>query len=297
MAVYSISDLEKLSGIKAHTIRMWEKRYDLIQPERTSTNIRYYKDKDLRLLINVAILKRNGFRISQIAAMSHEKITAEARKISSTGQEDRHQLDALTIAMIDLDEYAFDDIINSNIEEMGFERTMLEVIYPLLDKLSLLWITGAIKPVQENFMSYAIRQKIIVAIEEAKRKLPPQKEAHSFLIYLPEGESQELSLLFMNYLIVKRHFKVVNIGQNITFMDVQDACEIHSPDFIFTMMNEEPDRMSAEEYIKDLSKELPDSEILITGYQAASQDEQPPSNVHYLRSLQETIDFLDSIKN
>jgi hypothetical protein len=146
-------------------------------------------------------------------------------------------------------------------------------------------------------MSYAIRQKIIVAIEEAKRKLPPQKEAHSFLIYLPEGESQELSLLFMNYLIVKRHFKVVNIGQNITFMDVQDACEIHSPDFIFTMMNEEPDRMSAEEYIKDLSKELPDSEILITGYQAASQDEQPPSNVHYLRSLQETIDFLDSIKN
>lgn len=293
MGIYSISDLEKLSGIKAHTIRIWEKRYDLIQPERTPTNIRYYKDKDLRLLLNIAILKKNGFRISEIASMTEKEIEERARSISLNGQKDKSQLDGLTLSMVDLDEAKFDHIINESIESSGFEKTMLEVIYPLLDKLSLLWITGAIKAVQENFMSYVIRQKIIVAID--KEKTIVDKSRKKFLLFLPEGEKQELSLLFMHYLIKQRKFRAICLGQEVKFIDVQDAWAIHKPDYIFTMINEELQRMSFEEYVQDLASEFEESEILISGYQVVSNDIVPPKNVHLLSGLDDTIKCLDEI--
>lgn len=294
MAIYSISDLEKLSGIKAHTIRIWEKRYNLIQPERTPTNIRYYKDDDLRLLLNVTILKRNGYRISEIAAMPNGKIEKKAQSIALDGKKDRSQLDALTLSMLDLDEEKFDLIIRENIENIGFEKTMLDVIYPLLDKLSLLWITGAIKSVQENFMSYVIRQKIIMAID--KQKLVNDPERAKFLLFLPEGENQELSLLFMHYLIKNRKFNALCLGQNVKFIDLQDAYAIQKPDYIFTMINEEMPRTSFEEYINDLSTEFEDCKILVSGYQVVSQEFVPPDNVHFLSSLNETLTFLDNIE-
>ncbi len=198
MAVYSISDLEKLSGIKAHTIRVWEQRYDIIQPKRTKTNIRYYQDEDLKLLLNIALLNKNGIKISKIAKMTNKEIAEKVAAISEINFEYGTQLDALTISMIEMDEFKFDRIISTNIQQLGFERTMLEIIYPFLDKLSVLWLTGSINPVQENFMSYLIRQKLIVAINNLP--LLQSKDTKKFIIYLPEGERQELSLLFMSYL-------------------------------------------------------------------------------------------------
>ncbi len=159
MAVYSIKDLEKLSGIKAHTLRVWEQRYDIIHPHRTKTNIRYYLDDDLKFILNIALLNKNGIKISKIAQMSREEIAEKVAAISEINFEYGTQLDALTISMIEMDEYKFDRIIRTNIQQLGFERTMLEIIYPFLDKLSVLWLTGSINPVQENFMSYLIRQK------------------------------------------------------------------------------------------------------------------------------------------
>ena len=165
MAIYSIKDLEKLSGIKAHTLRMWEHRYKIIEPQRTETNIRYYLDEDLKFILNVALLNKNGIKISKISKMSKEEIAQKVAAISEINFEYGTQLDALTISMIEMDEFKFDRIISTNIQQLGFERTMLEIIYPFLDKLSLLWLTGSINPVQENFMSYLIRQKLIVAID------------------------------------------------------------------------------------------------------------------------------------
>ena len=165
MAVYSIKDLEKLSGIKAHTIRVWEQRYGLLEPKRTKTNIRYYQDEDLRFLLNVALLNKNGLKISKIAELEKEEVAEKVAAISEINFEYGTQLDALTLSMIEMDEYKFDRIINTNIDQLGFERTMLEIIYPFLDKLSVLWLTGSINPVQESFITYLIRQKIIAAID------------------------------------------------------------------------------------------------------------------------------------
>lgn len=294
MAVYSIKDLEKLSGIKAHTIRVWEQRYSILEPQRTKTNIRYYQDEDLKYLLNVALLNKNGIRISKIAEMSKEEVAEKVAAISEINFEYATQLDALTISMIEMDEYKFDRIVSTNIDQLGFERTMLEVIYPFLDKLSVLWLTGSINPVQENFMSYLIRQKLIVAID--KEPLPSGLDIKKFLIYLPEGEKQELSLLFMQYLVKSRQNHVIYLGQEIGLTDLKDACEIQRPDYIFTMITETFAKESVQHYIDKLAKNFPDIQILLSGYQVVAQSISPPGNVSILKSLDETIAFLKKIK-
>ncbi|TXB61754.1 MerR family transcriptional regulator [Phaeodactylibacter luteus] len=293
MAVYSIKDLEKLSGIKAHTLRVWEQRYDIIHPKRTKTNIRYYLDEDLKFILNIALLNKNGIKISKIAKMSREEIAEKVAAISEINFEYGTQLDALTISMIEMDEYKFDRIVSTNIQQLGFERTMMEIIYPFLDKLSVLWLTGSINPVQENFMSYLIRQKIVVAID--KEALPAAKSARRFLIYLPEGEKQELSMLFMHYLLKSRGCHVAYIGQDITFTDLSDACTIYQPDFIFTMITETFSKEPLQQYVDRLSESFPDCEVLLSGYQVVAQKVDARKNIRILRSLQQTMDFLGSL--
>lgn len=294
MAVYSISDLEKLSGIKAHTIRVWEQRYDIIQPERTKTNIRYYQDDDLKLLLNIALLNKNGIKISKIAKMSNEEIAEKVAAISEVNFEYGTQLDALTISMIEMDEFKFDRIISTNIQQLGFERTMLEIIYPFLDKLSVLWLTGSINPVQENFMSYLIRQKLIVAINDLP--LPQSKSARKFIVYLPEGERQELSLLFMSYLLKSRKHHVIYLGQDISLTDLTDACNIQEPDFLFTMITETFAKEPVQTYIEKLADAFPNCHILLSGYQVVAQEVNPPTNVRILKSLAQTLEFLSAAK-
>lgn len=292
MAVYSIKDLEKLSGIKAHTIRIWEQRYGIIDPQRTNTNIRYYEDDDLKLLLNIALLNKNGIKISKIAQMSKEEIAEKVSAISEINFENATQLDALTISMIEMDEYKFDRIISTNIQQIGFERTMLEAIYPFLEKLSLLWLTGSITPAQENFMSYLIRQKIIVSID--KEPLVSSKKAKKFLIYLPEGEKQELTMLFMHYLIKSRKHRAIYIGQEMSISDLKDAHDIHQPDYIFTMITETFAKEPVQRYAEKLSEMFPDSKILLSGYQVVAQNLKSFDNVLILKSLDQTITLLNT---
>ncbi|MEN0002545.1 MAG: MerR family transcriptional regulator [Bacteroidota bacterium] len=294
MAIYSIKDLEKLSGIKAHTIRIWESRYGIINPKRTKTNIRYYQDEDLKFVLNIALLNKNGIKISKIAKMSKKEIAEKVAAISEINFENATQLDALTLSMIEMDEYKFDRIISTNIQQLGFERTMLEVIYPFLDKLGVLWLTGSINPVQENFMSYLIRQKIIVAIDQEPLVLNT-RHVKKFLIYLPEGERQELSILFMQYLVKSRRNVVVYIGQDITLADLKDASSIHRPDYIFTMITETFSKEPVQNYVDKLASTFKESKILLSGYQVVAQKVYPPSNVSVLRSLDQTLLFLDEL--
>ncbi|MBK7872441.1 MAG: MerR family transcriptional regulator [Saprospiraceae bacterium] len=292
MAVYSIKDLEKLSGIKAHTIRIWEQRYGIISPERTQTNIRYYEDEDLKRLLNIALLNKNGIKISKIAQMSHREVAEKVAAISEINFEYDTQLDALTISMIEMDELKFDRIVSTNIAQMGFEGTMLEIIYPFLEKLNLLWLTGSINPAQENFMSYLIRQKIIVAID--KEPFTNIKNAKKFLLYLPEGEKQELTMLFMHYLIKSRRHQVIYIGQEMTIADLKEAYDIHRPTHIFTMITETFAKEPVQRYADKLSKTFPDSNVLLSGYQVVAQNIYSFDNVIILKSLDQTIHLLDS---
>ena len=171
---YSIKDLEHLSGIKAHTIRIWEQRYRLFTPQRTDTNIRYYTDRDLKLLLNVSLLKDNGFKISKIADMPYDEIVKEVAGISDRFGDDE-QIATLTLAMIDMDEVRFEKVMANNILKRGFENTMKKLIFPFLHRIGVLWMTGSIVPAQEHFISNLIRQKIVTAIDSLERGEFPRK--------------------------------------------------------------------------------------------------------------------------
>ena len=294
MAVYSIKDLEKLSGIKAHTIRIWEQRYGLICPSRTKTNIRYYDDTDIKLLLNIALLNKNGIKISKISTMTREEIAEKVAQISEINFEYDTQLDALTISMIEMDEYKFDRIVTSNIQQMGFERTMMDVVYPFLERLSLLWLTGSVNPVQEHFMSYLLRQKVICAID--KEPVCCSRDSKKFVIYLPEGERQELSLLFMHYMLKSRQYHVIYLGQDISFEDLKDCSCVHKPDYIFTLINEPFLKISVQKYLDNIANHFNTSTILVSGYQVVTKDLAIPENVQVLKSFQETIEFIDHLK-
>lgn len=281
-----------LSGIKAHTIRIWEQRYDIIQPRRTPTNIRYYEDRDLRLLLNISILNKNGFKISRIASMDESEIREEVNKLSSGNFEDSVQVDAMTISMMELDEGKFETILSSNIRAIGFERTMLEVIYPFLDKLSLLWLTGSIHAIQESFISNLVRQKLIAALD----MIPfAQHAKQSFILYLPEGESQELSLLFLHYLIRNRGHRVLYLGQNTSLADLGEACNIFQTDYIVTIISEAFTRQSVHQYLHDLKTVCQQKTILITGYQVLVQGISSGTGFRVMKNLEEILGVLKEI--
>lgn len=295
MAIYSISDLEKLSGIKSHTIRAWEQRYGILRPKRTPTNIRYYEDEDLQFLLNVALLNRHGYKISKIAAMSKEEMARTISEVSEVNLGIDSELDVLTLAVIDMDEYKFSRILDSHIDQIGFEETMLEVVYPFMDRLSLLWLTGSIKPVQENFITLLIRNKLISAIEALPLTL--DKKAKKFLLYLPKDEQQELSLLFMQFILKKRGFLAINLGPDMALVDLKDACQIRNPDYVFTILSETFNNEPIQKYIGNLAEAAPDSHLLLTGYLAATQSMKMPESASILPSLSDTIDFLEKLSN
>ena len=251
-------------------------------------------DTDLKILLNVALLNRNGLKISKIAEMGQEEIARKVSEISVIDFDGDAQLDALMLSMIEMDELKFDRIVSTNIRQIGFERTMLEVIYPFLDKLSLMWLTGSIVPAQENFISNLIRQKIMVAIDSLPHSAG--RTCNKFFVYLPEGEKQELSILFMHYLIKCRGNQVIYLGQNISTNDLIDAYQISKPNYIFTMITETYANKPVQQYVDQLSESFPESTILLSGYQVVAQDVESSENVTILKSLFDAIEMLNEIK-
>ncbi|MGV3560131.1 MerR family transcriptional regulator [Larkinella arboricola] len=276
MSTYSIRDLEQLSGIKAHTLRIWEQRYNIISPKRTDTNIRTYDDLDLKLVLNISLLKDHGFKISEISKMSLGEMAQEVINLSDRKLNYPDQIHALTIAMIDLDEDRFEKIISTNILQFGFESTMINIIYPFLSRIGTLWVTGSVGPAQEHFMSNLIRQKVIVAIDGQLNKQRPT--AKKFMLFLPEGELHEIGLLFANYVIRARHHKVIYLGQSLPLKELEFAYETHKPDYLFTSITSSPSNHEVQPFVDKLAKRFPDSQLLLTGYQVVGQDIQLPDN-------------------
>ena len=292
MAIYSISDLAKLSGVKAHTIRAWEQRHGIIIPKRTKSNIRYYEDADLKELLNVALLNKNGFRISKIAHMSKEEKAMHISEVSSVNYAYDTQLDALTISMIELDEFKFNHIIDTNIQQQGFERTMLEVVYPFLDKLAALWFTGSINALQERFVSNLIRAKLIGATDQLKRQA--RNTTPTYLLFLPKWEQQELSLLFLHYLLRARGIQSVYLGSDISLTDLRDSDKVLSPDFVFTIISETFVGQPVNDYLSSLRKVFDTATLLVSGYQIAAQGIQAEERLIPLNGLQETLSFIEA---
>lgn len=291
MSNYSIKDIEQLSGIKAHTLRIWEQRYNFITPKRTDTNIRYYDDEDLKLVLNVALLKDNGLKISRICSMANEELQVEVTKLMEKRLGFPEQIQGLTLSMLELDEDRFEKILGTNILQIGFERTMMNLIYPFFQKIGILWQTGSISPAQEHFISNLIRQKIIVAIDG--QVVSPTSYNKKYLLYLPERELHEISLLFSAYLVKSRNNKIIYIGQNVPHEDLVNIYKDHNPDCLLTVMTTYPPSGDVQAYVYKLSDSFKNANVLISGHQVVGQGIDTPDNVTQLNKLQDLIDYLE----
>lgn len=290
MSHYSIRDLEQLSGIKAHTLRIWEQRYNFIEPKRTDTNIRLYDDRDLKLILNISLLKDHGFKISKIAEMPVEEIGKEVMKIADQNLNYPDQIQALTVAMIDLDEERFEKIISTNFLHAGFENTMIYIIYPFLSRIGTLWMTNSIGPAQEHFITNLIRQKIIVAIDGQVIKYHPNFK--KFILFLPEGEFHEISLLFASYMIRSHNHRVIYLGQTLPFSELIFAYDIHKPDYIFSVITSTPSNGDVQPYVDQLCQQFTDAQIFLTGYQVVGQDIKVGKNCTIINKFEDLAGVL-----
>jgi len=290
-SIYSIKDLENLTGIKAHTIRMWEQRYGIVEPKRTATNIRYYDAEDLKRMLKVALLNQNGYRISKISKLSPEELSQAAENTLDRAGDHHAQIKALTVAMLDLDESRFERLMQLNIQQMGFETTMLNIIYPFLMQVGVLWTTDSISPSQEHFITHLIKQKLIVAIDRLGYSQP--KTAPRFLLFLPSDELHEISLLFAYYLIKARRCQAAYLGQSLPIADIQEAYEVYKPQFLVTSITSPiSGQGGAERYLQLLGKNFPDARLLVGGIQVVAQDLDVPKNVEVINKIQDLMEVL-----
>ncbi|MBF8963073.1 MerR family transcriptional regulator [Pontibacter sp. FD36] len=291
MAQYTIKELEHLSGIKAHTIRIWEQRYNVLCPQRTDTNIRYYSDADLKTLLNISLLNEQGFKISKIAKMSPEQLKLTVQQLAEQEASSlSHHITNMVTAMIDMDEEQFDKSFSTVTLQVGFHQAMLQVVYPFLHKIGILWQTNNITPAHEHFVSNLVRQKLIVAIDGQVVK---RKEGEpTYLLYLPEGELHEIALLYMNYLIRSHHQQVLYLGQNLPFKDLQLTYNQLKPDIICTVMTIIPERDQVQDYIDKLATTFPATQIYLYGYQVQHDFLTFPQNTHRLSCIEDFIRML-----
>jgi MerR family transcriptional regulator, light-induced transcriptional regulator len=269
MSTYSIKDLEKLTGVKAHTIRIWEKRYGIVEPKRTDSNIRSYSNCDLKRLLNISILNKRGYKISSLASLSADELRDKVMHLVTDHNLYDAQIESLIIAMIDMNEAKFEKTLSNAVLEIGFEETLIKIVYPFFTKIGILWQTGTIQPGQEHFVSNLIRQKIIASIENLEFKHLPK--AKLFILFLPEEEYHELGLLFHAYLIKKVGHKLIYLGQSTPIDDVFKAASIHEPDFLLTNFTSPVAQINVNEYITRLTEHFADKKIFVSGIQLANQ--------------------------
>jgi len=288
MATYSMAEMATLTGINAHTLRKWESRYDFIVPQRTNTNIRYYSDQQLRKLLNIGILVRNGNRISQIDKLTDDEINEQVSNILiDSNQSD--EINAMIISMIKMDELAFDEIIDRNVASKGLLVTVTEVIYPFLNQIGVLWTTHKAMPAQEHFISNLIRQKIFAAIE----KLPLAKpKAPKIVLFLLEDEDHEIGLLLANYIAREMGWRVYYLGAKVPMENIERVIEITKPQLLLSLFI-----LNRPKWVKskiDLMTSKTNVPLAISGNYHNFKEIDIPAQVNCLKNPQEMMDMLSN---
>jgi DNA-binding transcriptional MerR regulator len=216
---FTIKDLENISGIKAHTIRIWEKRYNLLEPKRTDTNIRYYSHQNLRKLLNVVLLSKNNYKISKIAKMSEEEILIQSREVSFAMAINDDAINAFKLSMFQFDKVLFNNTYHKLLSKMNFKEIFKDVFIPFLQHIGLLWQTDTLLPSHEHFISNLIAQKIHVSTENLEHEIKESKKI--YVLFLPENEIHELGLLYLNYELVLRGNQTIYLGQNLPLNNLE----------------------------------------------------------------------------
>lgn len=290
---YFIKDVENITGIKAFTIRVWEQRYGMLVPQRTDTNIRYYEEEDLKYMMNVALLNHHGYKISKIAEMTREEVQRRTLHISENNSSYQNQVQSLTNAMIAFDEKEFNKILSINILKLGMMETMTEIIFPFLQHVGILWLSGSINVAHEHFITNLVKQRLYVSIDQITT--PKKPEAKKFILFLPNGENHELSLLFASYILKTRGHDVIYVGSSTPVDDLNQLCKVHKPDVLFCAITNANSNMPIQVYVNTLHRNWADIPICLTGNQIVRRrDLKVPENCHIISTPQTFIDFLDN---
>lgn len=288
MTLYSIKDLEYLSGIKAHTIRIWEKRYHLLDPSRTDTNIRSYSDDDVRRILNVSLLIKNGYKISNVAAFDEAKLQAEVLRLNRNLSDPEKNIDQLLFHTVNLDTFGFEQVLDKIILEFGFSKTIQQVIFPFFERIGILWQAGSIFAAHEHFVSNLVRNRLI----RETGKLESKDSSPSILFFLRENEYHELGLLYSNFLAAQEGLRCVYLGQNLPFGDLSNLLINSEFDFVCTSFISAIEKPELEQYMANLSLVFNRNKILIAGRQIGIHKPKLPSNVVLVKN---SNDFLRRI--
>ena len=286
MGIYSISDLAELTGIKTHTLRVWEKRYGLLRPQRTGTNIRFYEENDLEMLRWVQKLNNHGFRISRIADMTMEEIESEYKRISKLHQDYEENLHK---GLINLDVNLMDAVLDASIREHGFESTLTNLILPCLDKMEIMWLGGSIEEAHEACFHELVKRKTIREIDT----MPHNSSGPRVIMFLPHGNHQELSHLFMHYYLRKQGLCVTDMGPDINLDCACSALNKCSSECVI-VVNADPIHWQFGPFIRQLA-ERTNLPIIISG--KASDNDWTASNekVTVIEGVEETVQFVNQL--
>lgn len=290
MATYSIKDIELLSGIKAHTLRIWEQRYNFLEPKRTETNIRFYDDEQLKKILNISLLYKHGYKISKIDQLSNEKIKEEVLRIHQQSTSNDLFMDTLIHCTLEFDEALFTQTLNQILSLQSFEIGISEVVFPFLQRIGGLWTTGSIRPIQEHFISNLIRKKIISATEALPENTRDDRK--KFVLFLPEHEMHEMLLLFSDYIIRKAGHQTVYVGNCVPWEDIEFIQSKFNPDALVSFFSNPFPAQGLSNFINRMSESFPHCQILLGG--SVLQDEilSIPQNVSVCHSYKEFVSHL-----
>jgi MerR family transcriptional regulator, light-induced transcriptional regulator len=293
MDAFTIKDLENLSGIKAHTIRIWEQRYHFLKPKRTDTNIRYYSNEELKIILNIALLNKYGFKISHIDKMKPDEIQERILSLNDVQANRERIVNELLQQMVDLNIADFEKTLGGYIKSKGMERTVYQIIFPFLEKIGVLWQTGHINPAQEHLVSNIIRQKLIGAIETC---IPALKQNSTALLFLPEGEHHELGILFLHYILKNRGVKTIYMGANVPVKDASYIIRLKQPDYVFLHLTATAPAFHLDRFLGAIHQGSPTTPFIISGLLSQQYKKAVPQNIQLKKSMEEVLEFISGIK-
>jgi len=286
--------MEVLSGVKAHTIRMWEQRFQMFEPRRTPGNIRYYNDSDLKKLLNLSFLTQQGYKVSVLARMSDDELSRRVVDLSLTCTGDESRIQSLTMHMLQLNETGFTQLLSVFIRESGLERVMLDIVFPFFRAIGFMWQTGTITPAHEHFITHLIRQKLIVSIDQMD--FVQRENAKRYLLFLPEGEFHELGLLFAHFVIRSRGHETIYLGANVPYGDLKTVYATYKPQVIMCILTSAQADMTASEYLNQLQTDFPNAQIMASGkFALDSADEIASTDIMLMRDFPDLIEQFEPV--
>ncbi len=286
---FSIKDLENISGIKAHTIRIWEKRYELLSPDRTDTNIRRYSLSSLKKLLNITLLYNHGFKISKIASLDQQEIPIMVREIALKSNSEQVSINVLKLSMVNFDTVLFDATVDEILLLNDFEFVFINIFMPLMNELGILWQTHAISPSHEHFITHLIKQKIHVQTDILQKEYLPQHNNKVFVLFLPENEIHELGILFLNYYILKLGYRTIFLGQSLQTESLETLMSVNSELCFVSYLTVEPNKDIIDDYLDHFQSSVlreSNAKLAILGPQQVHIDTSKlPKNIRVFKTV------------